>query len=99
MRFGLLGVNSFHDTEADAAGRDANAIEVTVPYAGDLGGLDDATRRQAIIDELCRTADIYALLGVTRILVPTLPADALRSLAGDLAGRYGTTDATIGSVD
>ncbi|MGB3483414.1 MAG: LLM class F420-dependent oxidoreductase [Mycobacterium sp.] len=83
-------------TEADAAGRDANVIEVTVPYAGDLGGLGDGTRRQAIIDELCRTADAYAHLGVTRILVPALPADALRSLAGDLTDRYGTTDATIG---
>jgi probable F420-dependent oxidoreductase len=85
-------------TEADAAGRDADAIEVTVPYGGDLTGLDDDTRRQAIVDELSRTADSYAAIGVTRILIPAQPADALRAMAADLSDRYGITDATIGGA-
>lgn len=85
-------------TEADAAGRDANAIPVTVPYAGNLAGLDNSERRQAVVDELCRTADAYATVGVTRILMPTLPADLLRSLADDLADRYGTSGDVIGGV-
>ena len=83
-------------TEADAAGRDANAIEVTVPYAGALHDLDDGKHRQAAIDELCSTADALAALGVTRILVPALPADQLHALAVDLTDRYGTTNAVIG---
>ncbi|WP_263995484.1 LLM class F420-dependent oxidoreductase [Mycobacterium yunnanensis] len=85
-------------TEADAAGRDTDFIEVTVPYGGDLSGLDDDARRQGVVDELCRTADGYAALGVTRLLIPVQPADALRALAADLADRYGITDATIGGA-
>ncbi|WP_158169984.1 TIGR03619 family F420-dependent LLM class oxidoreductase [Mycolicibacterium smegmatis] len=82
--------------EADTAGRDANAIEVTVPYAGDLAGLDDGARRQAAVDELCWTADAFAALDVTRILLPALPAHQLHALAVDLNGRYGTTNSVIG---
>ncbi|MGV9798278.1 TIGR03619 family F420-dependent LLM class oxidoreductase [Mycobacterium sp. NPDC003449] len=85
-------------SEADAAGRDANVIEVTVPYAGDLAGLDNSDRRQAVVDELCWTADAYAAVGVTRILVPALSANALHPLAADLASRYGTGDDVIGGA-
>lgn len=83
-------------SEADAADRDAEAIEFTVPYAGALHDLDDGKRRQAVVDELCWTAEAFAALGVTRVLVPALPADHLRALAADLDGRFGTTNSVIG---
>ncbi|MDX1873267.1 LLM class F420-dependent oxidoreductase [Mycolicibacterium sp. 120266] len=84
--------------EANAAQRDPSTIEVTIPYVGDPTGLEtlDQNKRQQAFDRLCRAADAYGSLGVTRLLIPVLAEEALRGLAAMLAIRYGTNGYVIG---
>ena len=62
--------------EAEAAGRDPDAISSTAAAGGPVPKLD------ARIEEL-------AGIGVTHVVLPALPPDELAGVGADLVGRFG----------
>jgi probable F420-dependent oxidoreductase len=77
--------------EAQRVQRDSAEVEITVSYTGDPAELSAAARGGEAMKSVITLLRRFAEIGVSRTLLPALPAETLRPLVANLADRVELT--------